>query len=171
MSHVRRAVACTTALTAALLAFALPASAVDPASRTTADAAVSWIEAQQLPDGGFELASFPGFETRDAALAIAEDAQTTSTWSTSEALAAVGAVKYQGVGPTPLNALDDFAATISGAGAAAKTIVLSAAPLGLDPAAFDPAGNGNPVNLVGFLDSGCGANTATFGPAFTDTLY
>jgi hypothetical protein len=171
MSHVRRAVACTTALTAALLAFTLPASAVDPASRTTADAAVSWIEAQQLPDGGFELASFPGFETRDAALAIAEEAQTTSTWSTSEALAAVGAVKYQGVGPTPLNALDDFAATISGAGAAAKTIVLSAAPLGLDPAAFDPAGNGNPVNLVGFLDNGCGANTATFGPAFTDTLY
>jgi hypothetical protein len=171
MSHVRRAVACTTALTAALFAFAVPATAVDPASKPTADAAVSWIEAQQMPDGGFELANFPGFETRDATLAIAEDAQTSSTWSTSEALAAVGAVRYQGSGPTPLDALDDFAATISGAGAAAKTIVLSAAPLGLDPAAFDPAADGNPVDLEALLDSGCSADTASFGPAFSDTLY
>jgi hypothetical protein len=167
MSHVRRAVAGITALTAALLAFAVPASAVDPASKSTADAAVSWIESQQLPDGGFELAAFPGFETRDAALAIAEAAQTGSTWNPSEALAAVGAVKYHGTGPTPLDALDDFATNdVTTAGAAAKTIVLTASPLGLDPAAFDPAGNGSPIDLVSLM--GCDTTSA---PAFNDLLY
>jgi hypothetical protein len=173
MSNVRRAVACTAALTAALFSFALPAGAVPPASQTTADAAVTWIEAQQQTDGGFELAGFPGFETRDAALAIAEDAQTGATWSTSEAVAAVGAVHFGGTpaGATPLDALDAFAATVNTPGGAAKTIVLSAGPLGLDPAAFDAAGDGSPVDLEAMLDSGCGANSATFGVAFTDTLY
>ncbi|HEY3673417.1 MAG TPA: hypothetical protein VGN51_20950 [Acidimicrobiia bacterium] len=175
MSHVRRAVACIVTLTAALFAFALPVStaahAVPPTSTTTANGAVSWLVAQQQPDGGFELAQFPGFETRDAALAIAEGAQTGGTWSTTQALDALAAVEYQGDGPTPLNALDDYAATVTTAGAAAKTIVLSASPLGLDPAAFDAADDGDPVDLVGLLDSGCGANTATFGPAFSDTLY
>jgi hypothetical protein len=171
MSHARRAVACIGALTVTLFSFALSAHAVDPASKSTADAAESWLIAQQQPDGGFELAQFPGFETRDAALAIAEDAQTGGTWSTTEALDALAAVKYQGSGPTPLNALDDYAATITTAGAAAKTIVLSAGPLGLDPAAFDAAGDGSPVDLAAKLDSGCGANTASFGLAFSDTLY
>ena len=176
MSHVRRAVAWCTALTAALsftLFLTSPAQAADPASKTTADAAVAWLKSQQQSDGGFELAMFPGFETRDASLAIAEDAQTGTTWSTTEALDAVGAVHFGGTpaGATPLDALDVFAATVTTAGAAAKTIVLSASPLGLDPAAFDPAGNGSPVNLVALLDAGCSADTASFGPAFSDTLY
>jgi hypothetical protein len=170
MSHVRRAVACAGALAVTLFSFALSgpnvAHAVDPASKTTADAAVTWLKAQQLPDGGFELAAFPGFETRDAALAIAEDAQTGTTWSTSEALAAVGAVKYSGSGPTPLDALDAYAATITTAGAAGKTIVLSAAPLGLDPAAFDPAGDGTPTDLVATM--GCGTTNEA---AFNNLLY
>jgi hypothetical protein len=167
MSHVRRAVACAGALTVTLFSFAPAAHAtVDPASKTTADAAVAWLESQQLPDGGFELASFPGFETRDAALAIAEDAQTGTTWNTSEALAAVGAVKYHGTGATPLDALDQYAATITTPGAAGKTIVLSAAPLGLDPAAFDPAGDGSPVDLVTLM--GCNTTTES---AFNDLLY
>lgn len=171
MLHVRRAVACCGALTVALFSFPGTARAADPASQSTADAAVSWLAAQQKVDGGFELANFPGFETRDAALAIAEDAQTGSTWSPSEALDALAAVKYQGSGATPLDALDDFAATVTTAGAAAKTIVLSASPLGLDPAAFDPGDDGNSVDLVALLDSGCAADTASFGPAFSDTLY
>jgi hypothetical protein len=170
MSHVRRAVACAGALTVTLFSFALTApttaSAVDPASKTTADAAVTWLKAQQLPDGGFELAAFPGFETRDASLAIAEDAQTGTTWSTSEALAAVAAVKYQGSGATPLDALDDYASTITTPGAAGKTIVLSAAPLGLDPAAFDPAGDGTDVDLVDLM--GCDTTTEA---AFNNLLY
>jgi hypothetical protein len=177
MLHVRRAVACCGALTVGLFSFAglsivSTAHAADPASQTTAHAAVTWLETQQQSDGGFELAMFPGFETRDAALAIAEDAQTGSTWSTTEGLAALAALHFGGgSGPTPLNALDAFAATVTSAGAAAKTIVLSAAPLGLDPVAFDPAADGTPVNLVALLDSGCAADTASFGPAFTDTLY
>ena len=64
MSHARRAVACIATLTAALFTFALPVStaahAVDPASKATADAAVSWLVAQQQSDGGFELAAVPG---------------------------------------------------------------------------------------------------------------
>lgn len=172
MLHVRRAVACCGALTVALFSLTGTAHAADPASQTTAHAAVTWLETKQKSDGGFELAMFPGFETRDAALAIAEDAQTGSTWSTSEGLAALAALHFGGgSGPTPLNALDAFAATVTTAGAAAKTIVLSAAPLGLDPASFDPGADGSPVNLVALLDSGCAADTASFGPAFTDTLY
>jgi hypothetical protein len=176
MSQVRRAVAWCTTLTAAFsftLFFSSPAPAADSASQATADAAVAWLKTQQQSDGGFELAMFPGFETRDASLAIAEDAQTGTTWSTTEALDAVGAVHFGGTpaGATPLDALDAFAATVTTAGAAAKTIVLSASPLGLDPAAFDPAGNGTPVNLVALLDAGCSADTASFGPAFSDTLY
>ena len=176
MSHVRRAVAWCTTLTAAfsfMLFLTSPAHAADPASQATADAAVAWLKTQQQSDGGFELAMFPGFETRDAALAIAEDAQTGTVWSTSEAVAALAALHFGGTpaGATPLDALDDFGATVTTAGAAAKTIVLSAAPLGLDPSAFDPAGDGSPVNLVALLDAGCGADTASFGPAFSDTLY
>jgi hypothetical protein len=176
MLHVRRAVACFGASTVALFSFAAISStgtarAADPASRATATAAVGWLETQQQPDGGFELAMFPGFETRDAALAIAEGAQTGSTWNPTEGLDALAALQYGGSGPTPLDALDAFAATITTAGAAAKTIVLSASPLGLDPAAFDPGDDGNPVDLVALLDSGCAADTASFGPAFTDTLY
>ena len=166
MSHVRRAVACAGALTVTLFSFTLSANAVDPASKTTAQAAITWLKAQQLPDGGFELAAFPGFETRDAALAIAENAQTGDTWSTTEALAAVGAVKYNGIGATALDALDAYAATIATAGAAGKTIVLSAAPLGLDPAAFDPAGDGTPTNLVSVM--GCSTTTES---AFNNLLY
>ena len=48
--------------------------------------------------------------------------------------------------------------------------MLSAGPLGLDPSAFDAANDGSPVDLTAKLDSGCGANTASFG-TFTDTLY
>ncbi len=176
MSHVRRAVAWCTTLTAAFsftLFLTSPAQAADPASQATADAAVAWLKTQQQSDGGFELAMFPGFETRDASLAIAEDAQTGSTWSTTEALDALAALHFGGTpaGATPLDALDAFGATITTAGAAAKTIVLSAAPLGLDPAAFDPAGDGTPVDLVALLDAGCSADTASFGAAFSDTLY
>src|SRR5262249_16386795 len=69
-------------------------------------------------------------------------------------------------GATPLNALDDYAATISTAGAAAKTIVLSAAPLGLDSTAFDGAGDGSPVDLVALM--GCGTTTT---PAFNALRY
>jgi hypothetical protein len=168
MMHVRRAVACASTFAVALLVLSGTAGAADTA--TTAANAVTWLKTQQQPDGGFEVSGFPGFETRDASLAIAEQAQTGSTWSTTEAHDALAALPFGGSGPTPLNALDAYAATITTAGAAAKTIVLSAGPLGIDPAAFDAAGDGGPVNLEAMLDSGCGVNTASFG-TFSDTLY
>jgi hypothetical protein len=176
MSHVRRAVACAGALAVTCCSFALSvapsAHAVDPASKTSADAAVSWLVANQQPDGGFELAAFPGFETLDATIAIAENAQTGDTWSTSQAAAAVEAVQYGGSGATPFDAIDAYAETIPTlgiltAGTAAKNIVLGATPYGFDPTAFDPAGDGTPIDLVSLM-GGC---SASGDPVFNLALY
>ena len=171
MSRFQRVLAVFGALAIALLAFPASSPAADPASNATSASAVAWLTTQQQTDGGFEVVGFPGFETRDASLAIAEQAQTGTSWSTSEARAALAALHFgDASGPTPLDALDDYGATITTAGEAAKTIVLSASPLGLDPAAFDPGEDGAPVNLVALVDAGCLANTASFG-TFSDTLY
>ena len=172
MSHVRRAVACIVTLTAALFVFALPAGSVPPASVTSAGAAVAWLKTQQVVDGGFEHTSFPGFETLDATIAIAEDAQTGGTWNQTEAKAAVEAVQFGGAGANPFDAIDAYAQTIPTLGAlttgtAAKNIVLGAAPYGFDATAFDPANNGTPVDLVALM-GGC---SATGGTTFNFTLY
>jgi S-layer homology domain len=125
---------CTGILLSALL---LGASAIPAGADATTDDAVAWLATQQQDDGGFEVAGFPGFETPDAVLAIASNAQTTSTWSSSEALTAVQSVQ-NGEGEDALDYLDDFVdAGISG-GQAAKVILLVAGPLGLDPTDFDP---------------------------------
>ena len=58
--------------------------------------AVAWLVDQQEADGGFELADFPGFETPDAVLAIAEQAQVEPAWSKPLARAAVDAVVSNG---------------------------------------------------------------------------
>jgi hypothetical protein len=166
MSHGRRAVACIVTLTAALFVFAVPAGSVPPASVTSADAAVTWIDTQQQPDGGFEVAGFAGFETPDAALAIAENGQSGSAWSTADAIAAVDAVRYNGNGPTAFNALDTYAASGISQGKAGKLIVLSAEPFGFNPSAFDPAGNGTPTDLVDIM--GC---DTTSDAALNNLLY
>lgn len=158
MSHVRRAVACAITLTAALCIPAVTAAAA-PADAAAASDAVAWLEAHQQSDGGFELAAFPGFETLDASIAIAANAQTGGTWSASEAADAVASVKYAGAGANPFDAIDAYAETIPGlgiltAGTAAKNIVLGALPYGFDPSAFDPAGDGTPVDLVTLM-GGC----------------
>jgi hypothetical protein len=177
MSHARRAFAgavCAVAIVALLSgSLSSSASAADASSSTVAAAAPAWLRTQQQSDGGLWVID-PSFETRDSALALAAAAQTTSTWSTVEARAALSDLHFGGNGPTPLDQLDAFAENLKSApdaGAAAKTIVLSALPLGFDPAAFDPAGNGNAVDLVAMLDSGCSANSASFGSVFWDTLY
>jgi hypothetical protein len=178
MSRVRRVIAPWCAVTIALctlLAFPVVSRAATPADHVAASAAVAWITTppNQQSDGGFEVAGYSGFETRDASLAIAEAAQTDATWSTTEAINALAALEYGGPGgPTPLDALDAYAADIasdsvpgSAAGAAAKTILLSAQPLGLDPAAFDAAGDGSPVDLAAALDDQCNLLV------FSDILY
>src|SRR5690242_19167088 len=150
------------------------AGAADPASTTAAAKAVDWLKTQQKPDGGFEVAGFPGFETPDAILAIAETAQTGTAWSPAQALAAVQAVHAGGgSGPTALDAIDTFAhGAALNQGQAAKLILLVAKPLGLDATAFHPgSGALAPVNLLTKLDpAGCAGNPANYG-LFNATLY
>ena len=164
MSRFTRVVASFGALTLALLVSpALSSQAATPADHTAAAAAVAWLEAQQQPDGGFELTSFAGFETTDAVLAIAEQAQSGPTWSTSEAFEAVSNLHYgdSPSGATPLDYLENLTATVSDQGVAAKNLVLVALPLGIDPTAFGS------VDLVDRM-GGCDGDT-TLG--FNGFLY
>ena len=159
MTRIRRVLACTSALAIAILfsSSVAPAGAADPASNAAASSAVAWLRTQQLPDGSFEVAQFGGFETRDAVLAIAEQAQTGTSWNRAEALAAVQALEAGGSGPTPLDYLQALmAAPTTDAGSAAKTVVLVTAPLGIDATAF---GSVNLLNKIGGCD---GTSSATF---------
>ncbi|MBM3676228.1 MAG: terpene cyclase/mutase family protein, partial [Actinobacteria bacterium] len=168
MSRARSVVVCFGALALGASALTSPAGATAPESQTTAQKAVEWLATQQQPDGGFEVSGFGGYETPDAVLALAEAAQTGSTWSAAEARTGVAALS-NGTGLDALDALDAFAASGLNAGQAAKLIVLDAVPLGLDPAAFDPTGNGGPVDLTAIVDAGAQPD-GTFG-AFNATLY
>ena len=174
MAYRRSISACFGALACVVgLTVATPANAATSDSATAAANAVKWLKTQQQPDGGFEVSGFAGFETPDAVLAIAEQAQTGTTWSTTEARAAVQATKSS-AGKTPLDALDDFADGGLNAGQAAKLIALDVAALGLDPSHFDPQGDGGTTtDLTGTVD-------AAFNPAdgsyaslgtFNATLY
>jgi hypothetical protein len=111
----------------------------DTPSRAKATTAASWLTGQQQADGGFEVGGFAGFETPDAVLALAENAQTKYFWNSDQARNAVKSVVRNG--RTPLHALDDFADTAINAGQAAKLIVLDVVPLGLDPRHFNPDGD------------------------------
>ncbi|MEX2100786.1 MAG: hypothetical protein WEB19_05165, partial [Acidimicrobiia bacterium] len=75
MSRSHRVLAVLGALAFTVLALPQSAPAADPASDTAAAAAVAWLKTQQQADGGFEVVGFPGFETRAASRAIAEQAQ------------------------------------------------------------------------------------------------
>jgi hypothetical protein len=163
MTRFRRVLVCTIALALTTLlgsSFA-PVGAADPASNAAAASAVAWLTAHQQPDGGFEMATFPGFETRDAVLALAEQAQTTPTWNAGVARTAVEALQAGGSGPTPLDYLEDLVAASSDPGVAAKTVVLVSEPLGIDPTAFGS------VNLLAKM-GGC---TGQASPTFNGLLY
>ncbi|MFM7616258.1 MAG: prenyltransferase/squalene oxidase repeat-containing protein [Actinomycetes bacterium] len=155
------------ALPAAAVCGPTPAAVPSGAASDAAVAAVAWLVTQQQSDGGFEVAGYPGFETPDAILAVAEAAQTGTAWSTAEALAAVSALTA--CGPSPLDAVDDFAEDGLDAGTAAKLVVLVAAPLGIPAAAFDPSGDGGAVDLVAIVADGA-APDGSYG-TFNDTLY
>ena len=148
-----------------------PVGAADPANVEAARRAVDFLESQQQPDGGFEVSGFPGFETPDAVLAIAEAAQSDDSWSPEEARAGVLAVRRNG--RSSLDYLDDLTEGKApfkrlDAGLAAKLIVLVAAPLGYDAAAFDPQGDGA-VNLVALVDAARSGDGTL--PLFNGTLY
>lgn len=154
-------------LSAACVA-ALPGTAGADPGLTAASTA--WLVSQQQPDGGFEVAAFPGFETSDAVYALAAQAQTGS-WDTTSALSTVLGTKAS-TGKTPLDALDDWAETGLSRGQAAKLIALVARPLGLDPSDFDWACDGGPgANLVATM--GSPDPDGSYGPTSTlnATLY
>ena len=95
--------------------------------------------------------------TTEAVLAIAEAAQTGSSWSTGEALAAVEHTENP-QGQNPLAFLDLVAAGSTTPGRAAKFLVLVAEPLGLDTSALaaavgDPAPNGSFADDQYFTDT------------------
>jgi len=127
-----------------------PAGAVDP---IVTQNAVAYLRSQQIAgttpatgSGAWDTSPAFEFVSTEAVLALAEQAQTGSSWSTAEALAAIQAAdNADGVDPLPF--LDLVAAGVLTPGKAAKLILLVAGPLGFDPAAFDPAGDGGPVDL------------------------
>ena len=99
-------------------------------------------------------------------LAIAENAQTTRTWSRDEGLAAVSATK---VGTkSVLHAIDDYADSGLDAGQAAKLVQLVARPLGLSVTRFNPD-HDRAVDLRALIDAGHKSN-GSYG-AFNATLY
>lgn len=143
--------ACAIAVLTALVALSGSFVTSTPARASTAAiaSATSWLRTQQQPDGGFEVAGFPGFETPDAVFALAAAAQSGDGWSTAAARAAVLGTTTPS-GATPLDALDALVTGGVSKGQAAKIIVLDTNPLGLDPEAFDPAGDGA-TDLVAVL--------------------
>lgn len=170
MTHKFRLALSSTLITLLLGGVLAPPAGAD----TVTDRATAWLVSKQQPDGGFEVAQFPPFETPDAILAIAENAQTTSTWSESAALAAVTSHDVNGAEPggTPLDWADDYLAEPPTAGIAAKFIVLVAAPLGLPADAFDPAADGSPVDLVAAMDAGEDPESHSYGDGeLNATLY
>ena len=161
---------------AAVATFAIGVSACrysginDAPSKSTASSATGWLLTQQKSDGGFEVAGSPGFETPDAILAIAENAQMQYAWNKTQAKNAVVArVKS---GHNPLHTIDDL---VDGpgldAGLAAKIIVLVALPLGASPTAFDPDADGGHTNLVSVLDAGLRPDGSYAVGALNTTAY
>lgn len=153
MSHVRRAIA--GAVCAAAVAMSLLSSASPPAAGTgsTVGNAIDYLASQQIAgndpatgSGAWDTDPGFAFTTPDAVLAIAEAAQTGTTWSTSEALAAVTAfTNPQSQNPLAFVALMEAATSVPGD--AAFFIVMVAAPLGMDTTALeaivgDPAPGG-----------------------------
>jgi hypothetical protein len=140
MRLIRPAVAGIALVLLISLLGAIPASAGETPP-SPIESARDWLVAQQEDDGGFEVADFPPFETPDAILAVATGAQTTDTWSTTEARAAVDTVTTVG-GLSALDWADDFVDAGASAAIEAKFALLVALPLGLDPTAFDPRADG-----------------------------
>lgn len=117
-------------------------SAGADASDPTADA-VAYLLSEQEADGGFG----PGVVTPNVVSALAQQAQTTTSWSAKEAIDAVSAAETDD-GTTPLDALDALAQDNPTPEAAAQMISRAVVAMGLDPENFDPGGDGSPVDLV-----------------------
>ncbi len=163
--HKRRELRRIAVLALAGISLSLMPVVLARASNTTTQNAITWLKMQQKPDGGFEVAGFAGFETPDAVLAIAENAQTGSSWDAVAARNAVNGVTKNG--KSGLTYLGTYAQGNISPGQAANLIYLVAKPLGLDPTNFNPDGDGTTVNLVTKL--GNGNPNGSFG-TFNETL-
>jgi Prenyltransferase and squalene oxidase repeat len=158
-----------------VLLVALAAGSLAPGGPAGADTAsgVAFLATTQQPNGGWDTSPASEFATTEVILAIAEQTQTGSSWSTAQALAAVDAFDFLGnpANPDPLAFADDMADGAVSPALAGKLIALVAGPLGIDPTDFDPKGDSaGSVNLVTAMDaSGCAANSASFG-LFGQTL-
>jgi len=145
----RRAAALVTGVLLATAAAAAPAAGQPEPAVVRAAA---WIATQQQADGGFELAGFPGFETPDAALALAIAGQPGGAWDHRAARAAIRAVQTNG--RSALDWAGDFAEGPINAGQAAKLVLLVARPVNADLRAFNPDGDTQRVDLLGRIDAG-----------------
>ena len=117
-------------------------STAAPTADPVVTKAVTWLESQQQTDGSFEVAGFPGFETSDVVLALAEGGQTENAWN--EVSAKAGVESIQTNGKDALDALDDLVdtgdtTTVAAAARAAKVVALVANPLGILATDFDPS--------------------------------
>jgi hypothetical protein len=140
-----------------------PASADDAAA---VPAAIDFLSTLQFDSGGFDAPDgFAGFLTADVTFALAQAGQSGDAWNASEALAAVQAVTTNG--NDALDYLDDEADGAFGplsSGKAAQLVIVVES-IGLDPAAFDPQGDGA-TDLVAVMDSGA----PSFGSIYTAPL-
>src|SRR4051812_6996230 len=134
-----------------LVGLAPPAGAADPRSSSVATKAIAFVASQQRDDGGFGSGEdgFPGFETPDAVLAIADAAQTDLDYNAAAAFRSVRAIRKNG--RDGLGYLDDLVDGGVDAGKAAQLIVVAKA-VGLDPTKFDPDGDGA-ADLVAQVDA------------------
>jgi hypothetical protein len=159
-------------LSTAVATLVSPVRALD--SGTVPDG-IAYLASQQIPgtdpatgSGAWDAsADFP-FVTYDAVLAIGQSAQTTNTWSTTEAFDAVAAFENAD-GQSPLEFLDLMASGSISAGRAGKIAVLLAGPLGLPYSAYDPAADGSPVDLVAAV--GSPSPDGSYDLFFNNTLY
>ena len=165
----RRAAATLAALALITSTFLALGAAPTGGASTAAANAAAWLTTQQQADGGFEVAGYPGFETADAIFALAAASQTSSSWSTAQARAAVFGTSTS-AGKTPLDAIDASSSGI-GPGQAGKVIALVTNPTGLDPSAFDPTADGA-IDLTAILGEPGADNKWGIGlGAFNSILY
>ncbi len=168
--HRRLAVAVAAATASSVLGGLValpPAGAADVRSSSVAKRAIDFIAGQQRSDGGFGdgEAGFPGFETPDAVLAIADAAEVDLTYDADAARARVRSIKRNG--RDGLGYLDDLADGGVDAGKAAQLVMVAKA-VGLSPTAFDPDGDGA-TNLLAVIDAARNPD-GTYGTYFNSTV-
>lgn len=131
-------------------------------------AAVGWLSRQQRRDGTFGDPARALEETTAAILALSEHAQTSDEWSPRSAVDGVSTAVAAGDGPNPLRALDPLTGSGLTPGQTATLLARVAEPLSLSLTEFDPAGDGDPVDLVeGTLAVGADGDLADVARAVT----